>query len=490
MSLIKKYFYIFFSIAFVLAFSPAEADPRNWVEVTAWEAALYDMAGAGQTDNRLYAGAVAELLGEQDNWYQIRMRNGEIGWIAGWLARPLTERVNVPAAFDIKALPTSSSPLYGRVIADRVGFRSIPYGGLNPKIDMTRDGSLPRGCVLKLTDRIKHWFKAQIGPAASVWVYDEALSPAAAQASGLKNLIPTARLKNISLTNTSGGPRLTFSFSQPVPYNAASNLDPDSVDLKFFGIDCDVLDGAWANACSAASGWCACVPGSDTLIGNIPAPAAIAGFDGTFDGNIFNLSVRDSNAAPPARIVIDPGHGAATPPPKGFAEGAHTASNLLEKDVVLLISLRLAEILRSNGFQVYLVREGDSSFEMLDLYKRVVFSESVGADLFISIHANGDTIKDMKGIEVYWYEPQSRPFAEMVAGENAKATGRTPGAALFGSYAVLRQTRAPAILVETGYMTNPAEGKRFEDPGFLEQNAEGIAAGVTRYVKSLARPAR
>jgi len=44
--------------------------------------------------------------------------------------------------------------------------------------------------------------------------------------------------------------------------------------------------------------------------------------------------------------------------------------------------------------------------------------------------------------------------------------------------------------VETGFMTNPAERKRLQNQKYLETLAEGIAAGVERYMKSLAKPVR
>jgi N-acetylmuramoyl-L-alanine amidase len=55
---------------------------------------------------------------------------------------------------------------------------------------------------------------------------------------------------------------------------------------------------------------------------------------------------------------------------------------------------------------------------------------------------------------------------------------------------VLIGAEMPAILVETGFMTNPVERKRLQNPKYLETLADGIVAGVERYMKSLSRSTR
>lgn len=485
----SKYIFILASLI-LLSFQAAASAAAGRVQITTRETTLYNYPGAGWTDNRLTEGAVVDWLGEEkDRWRHVRMRNGEEGWVPDWLSRVVPASPKMPGAFDEKTLPTTNAPLYGRVIADRVTFRSIPYGGLNAKLDITRGGMLPKNCIVKIIDKINHWFQAQLGPTETGWIYDEALSPESAPAEGVRNGIPLIKLQRIDYKKDKSWPRIEFAFSGPVPYMVQSNLNPGAVAFEILGVDCSALRWWWNSDCLKAGGWCECLPGTDKIQGCIPAPAELAGFESDFEDGTFSLSLRDSRNAPIRTIVIDPGHGAPDPPPKGFAEGAHGPNNLMEKDAVMDISRRLAQILESRGFEVFLTRNGDTT-EMMDLYRRVEFSEKAGADLFISVHANGDTNRDLKGAEVYWFEPQSRPLAELVAEEISKATGRDPGVALFGSFAVIRQTRPLAILVETGYMSNPAEGKRFADPEFLQGNAGGIAAGVERYIERLGRAAR
>ena len=89
-------------------------------------------------------------------------------------------------------------------------------------------------------------------------------------------------------------------------------------------------------------------------------------------------------AAPPDRfdvVVIDAGHG-------GHDEGAVGRSGLLEKDLVLDISKRLAKRLTERGITVVLTRDGD---RYLSLEERTAVANDTRADLFLSIHANAAT---------------------------------------------------------------------------------------------------
>jgi N-acetylmuramoyl-L-alanine amidase len=481
----KKHIAITLTTAMIfIAFSGA-ARAEGVLKIVTQETIINREIAAGATDNRVTRNALVFWIGEKkDGWYHVRLRNGEDGWIPDWAAEPAPDdSVPVPA-FAPETLPTTTAPLYGTVVADNVTWRIAPYGGLNAKLDTTRGGAIPRGCVLKLTDKIFHWFQAQISATDYVWVYDEALSPVNKPANVSDYGVPIARLVN-SNVEAADGPALGFELTAPVPYLVESNLDPAEVAFKLFGVRSESAPADWGAACANSAGICALLPKTDVLAGDFSAPSGkIAGFRAGFSENEFILGIRDAVRAPIKKIVIDPGHGAVDPPPKGFADGTHNAKGLKEKDVVMAISKKLAEDLQAAGFEAMLTREGNSN-ETLDIYRRVEFSNAAGADLFVSVHANGDEIKAMQGAEVYWYEPQSRPLAEYIAADISAATGRNTGGVFYASFGVIRQTAVPAVLVETGYMTNPDEGARFGDPIFLDQCADGIARGIVKYIDSL-----
>ena len=90
-------------------------------------------------------------------------------------------------------------------------------------------------------------------------------------------------------------------------------------------------------------------------------------------------------------IVIDPGHGGKDP-------GCIGKSGVQEKTVVLSVAKKLKSKLDSAGYKTYLTRSNDS---FLKLAERAEFAEKKRADLFISLHANANPSRDMRGFSVY-----------------------------------------------------------------------------------------
>ncbi|MFM6281110.1 MAG: N-acetylmuramoyl-L-alanine amidase, partial [Dolichospermum sp.] len=173
-------------------------------------------------------------------------------------------------------------------------------------------------------------------------------------------------------------------------------------------------------------------------------------------------------------VVIDPGHG-------GKDSGAPGLGGLLEKDVVLPISTKLARILEQNGVQVVLTRDADF---FVELQGRVDIAKRVNATVFVSIHANSvDNRPDVNGLEVYYYdsgyglaETVRQTILENISTLNNRGTRKA-------RFYVLRKNSMPAILVETGYMTGREDNPRLGSSDYQSRMAEGIARGVLNYLK-------
>jgi N-acetylmuramoyl-L-alanine amidase len=173
-------------------------------------------------------------------------------------------------------------------------------------------------------------------------------------------------------------------------------------------------------------------------------------------------------------VVIDPGHG-------GKDSGAPGLGGLLEKDVVLPISTKLARILEQNGIQVVLTRDADF---FVELQGRVDIAKRVNATLFVSIHANSvDNRSDVNGLEVYYYdsgyalaETVRQTILQNISTLNNRGTRKA-------RFYVLRKNTMPAILVETGYMTGREDNPRLGSPEYQSLMAEGIASGILNYLK-------
>lgn len=219
-------------------------------------------------------------------------------------------------------------------------------------------------------------------------------------------------------------------------------------------------------------------------------------------------------------VVIDAGHG-------GKDNGASCCGNKKEKKVVLSVASKLKKNLEAKGYKVYMTRSGDS---FIKLPKRTEFANKKKADIFVSIHANAAPKKSLrkvfKGIEIYYLSPAKTQRAkEAAAKENSVMfKGKdyyTKNAYLslmsrekiieshklgidvsnqmlknvrdhFGpvedggvktaNFWVLVGAQMPAILVETGYITHPREGKNLMNGYYRSLLAEGIANGIESYL--------
>jgi N-acetylmuramoyl-L-alanine amidase len=222
-------------------------------------------------------------------------------------------------------------------------------------------------------------------------------------------------------------------------------------------------------------------------------------------------------------IVIDPGHG-------GIDPGAVGAGNLLEKNLVLSVAKKLQEQLeRSGRYQIVMTRTRDV---FLSLNERLKISRKSQADLFISIHA--DSIEQIyaqsiKGATVYTLserasDAEARAIAEkenasdLVAGldvgkgednddvknilidlmkretanfsaefsrtlvrslKSKVSLSRDPERA--AAFKVLRQTHAPSVLVELGYVSNPDESRQMQSAAWQDKVAKSIASAIDVY---------
>lgn len=173
-------------------------------------------------------------------------------------------------------------------------------------------------------------------------------------------------------------------------------------------------------------------------------------------------------------VIVDPGHG-------GKDSGAPGIGGLLEKDVILPIGLRVAQVLQKNGIQVVMTRDRDY---FVDLKPRVDMAERVNADLFVSIHANSiDSRPDVNGLEVYYYDSGYR-LAEAVRRAILQniSTIKDRGTRKARFY-VLRKSSMPSILVETGYMTGREDNPRLGTREYQNRMGDAIAEGVLRYLR-------
>lgn len=189
-------------------------------------------------------------------------------------------------------------------------------------------------------------------------------------------------------------------------------------------------------------------------------------------------------------IVIDPGHGGQDP-------GAIGPTGLKEKDVTLAISLLLADKLHQSGAQVQLTRRTD---QKISLEERLYLINSLKAQLFVSIHCNSFTNPQANGVEIWHsyqgdygsiYYREAKRIAAIVQEQLVQGTGLrnrgiktrlvdNTGSPIYGLdyYYLHRKAKCPGLIVELGFISNPAEEALLADPSFQEKAAVSIMEGL------------
>jgi len=219
------------------------------------------------------------------------------------------------------------------------------------------------------------------------------------------------------------------------------------------------------------------------------------------------------------KIVIDAGHGGKDP-------GTIGKRGLREKDVNLDIAKRLNKLLRVDGIDVVMTRSIDT---FIPLERRVAIANDSRADLFISIHSNANRVRSLNGFEVYYISPNvsdskralycaqnaalnldtscfaSSPSLnlkailwDMIHTSNRAESVRlardvcsvinsnlnTKVLGIKGApFYVLKGTDMPAILIETGFLSNFQEERLMKNAYYRQQIAESIGQGIRRYAR-------
>lgn len=182
------------------------------------------------------------------------------------------------------------------------------------------------------------------------------------------------------------------------------------------------------------------------------------------------LSSTVSNAST-YKVFIDPGHG-------GKDNGSYY-NGYLEDNLNLQISKKLASKLTNEGINVEISRNDDT---YLPLRKRVFMSNNSDADLFISIHQNASLNRNANGIETYYLKNDSKSLASIIHQNVIDSTNANNRKVKIGNFQVLRDNKKPSILLECGFISNPAERYKLNTSDYQEKLVNGVVNGVKEYL--------
>jgi len=192
-------------------------------------------------------------------------------------------------------------------------------------------------------------------------------------------------------------------------------------------------------------------------------------------------------------VFLDPGHGGRDP-------GA-VYYNTNEKDLTMQVYKKLRKELEGLGYTVLSSRDSDVYVDFITERSKMV--NSTNSDIFISIHfnASGNPASNRSGIQTYSYEEDSgyrskiNPYwhnhPDRISESNRLAadihssllaeTGAKDAGLLQSSFAVLRETDKPAVLLELGYIDNFNENQQIRSDAYQNRLVAGIVKGIQKY---------
>lgn len=188
-------------------------------------------------------------------------------------------------------------------------------------------------------------------------------------------------------------------------------------------------------------------------------------------------------------IVIDPGHGGNKKIRGSNPNNAVGPSGTLEKAIVLLIALETAKFFGKNypNHTTILTRSTDVNLGLPD---RAQIAKDNKANVFVSIHLNGDDNPKIQGTEIFVHPDSSNSSSHLAKAVLSQVVGTTKyrnRGLKKNDFGVLRpkyhSSQTASCLLEISFLTDPNEEKRLSDPIYIAALGESICKGVIDYLK-------
>jgi N-acetylmuramoyl-L-alanine amidase len=385
----------------------------------------HDVMTQVQQDDQL------NVLGEENQWYKVRLSNDQIGWVASWLVE--NEEI------------TAQNQQFGRVTGSSVNIRQFAT------TDSEVIGTVYEGTELQILYQDGEWFQVlYMGRVA--WIHTSYLE----QIDYTSGELVSAESQSTQEVIV-GDSRVNIRTSPSTDADVLAMADPGD---RFIYLN---TDGDWyeVQIDNDSTGYIA------SWVVQLETVSTVS--DEATDAQVSRAATDISEAT----IVIDAGHGGRDP-------GAIATNDAFtEKEIALRTSLLLERRLRDAGANVVLTRSDDT---FISLNNRAVISESANADAFISVHYDAmDTPNSMTGTTTYYFSENERQLAETV---NSYLDSHGPlrnNGVRTGDYFVLRNNRQPSILLELGYLNHDYDITVVNTDSYQSTIVEAIYQGLREY---------
>ncbi|UQS83532.1 N-acetylmuramoyl-L-alanine amidase [Bombilactobacillus thymidiniphilus] len=381
------------------------------------------------TMTQIKRGETLTILSEKDQWYQVRLAQDKIGWVASWLIDNDDANTNSNSVGVIKA-PNTNVQKYPEQDSEVLGTLSqsqkvnIVYSQNDWSQILYNNtvGWIPNSEMI-ITDKVPGNIKNQKDNAKQTEVDIKSVTT-------LQN-----NTKILRLPNDSGKVIAHVTDQTTLPYLGKSG--------KFYKIRLN------------------------------------SGLEGYIDSGMVSISDTEhaiktaATQLSEATIVIDPGHG-------GRDTGAISANKKYEKTYTLKTAQLLQQKLQQAGANVVMTRDSDSDTR---LATRARTANKLNADAFISLHFDSSNNKQASGTTTYYYYPdKDKRLADCINQKLTQISLPNRGTH-FGNYEVTRENEQPAILIEGGYLSSKHDFKKISSSQYQEQLADSIFKGLVEYFK-------
>ncbi len=185
--------------------------------------------------------------------------------------------------------------------------------------------------------------------------------------------------------------------------------------------------------------------------------------------NTPEVPIIDSTKYAGFAVMIDPGHGG--------NDGGTSSGDVIEKDVNLNVSLKLAEHLKAQGVEVFMTRDHD---DYVSLEERVYKTNQTTADFFVSLHCNYfEEDSSIDGFEAFYcIDSPSDIYAENIVAKAQEDSNIAIRGAKANNYYVTRKVEMDGILIEMGFLSNTEECSKLGSEEYQEALAKAIANGI------------
>jgi N-acetylmuramoyl-L-alanine amidase len=380
----------------------------------------------------VHRGNTVSITGSIAGWYEI-----QFGKTKAWISDNYVELSSTPVE-----VPSTSSKFTGMITVNSLNVRS--EASLNGSIV----GKVSKGEKYPILTEQNNWFEISLKNGKSGWIAGWFVQKTVAGEQKKKSTPPPkAAGEKVTILHNGTNIRSGADVQSDVVKRANTGETFSVSGKKGDWYEIELKDGNTAYV----AGWIVSIR---TGSGSESSPSR------NTNGGIRNKV-----------ITIDPGHG-------GRDSGTIGTRGTLEKLLTMKTAQLLADKLKSAGAEVIMTRKND---EFVSLPSRVSLSHYYDSDAFISIHFDSIYDSSVAGHTTYYYRSDQKDLAYDV---HESLAGRLPSrdrGVRTGDYHVIRENKQAAILLELGFLSNPAEEANLTSHHYQDLSATAIYHGLNDY---------